>query len=206
VNSETPASGIRSLIGLNANVTIGGRVFHVQTEDLGLRRACIVTHVFANGGQVVRKARFDYTKYLGRSNLENLIPKAMQAQHAGAIQHLHTHGGEPVSNITGTDLPVVTDGKEATETKQGAPVQDAQTSDTSQPIRLGGTWTKIVAGANEAEEREPAATPAIPLSDGGSSPATESPPHAEVLEPGVAAATRRSTLWGWLCNLFRRTA
>ena len=42
------------LLGFNNNVRHRGRVFHIQTEDSGIRHARIVTHLFADGGRIVR--------------------------------------------------------------------------------------------------------------------------------------------------------
>jgi hypothetical protein len=75
-------------MGINSNLEAGGHELHVQTEDLGLEQACIVTHVFAEDGQVLWVARFDYSRHLGGANLRMSLPKVMHAHHLAVIQRV----------------------------------------------------------------------------------------------------------------------
>ncbi len=73
------------VMGLNANVSVGGEVFHIQTEDLGPKCPQIVSHVFAEGGQVVKVVRFDYAHHVGKYNLQLLLPKVLMAHHTNIV-------------------------------------------------------------------------------------------------------------------------
>jgi hypothetical protein len=69
------------LLGFNNNVRHRGRVFHIQTEDSGVRHARIVTHLFADGGRIVSTRRLDYSSYLGQSDMTVALRRLMKDQH-----------------------------------------------------------------------------------------------------------------------------
>jgi hypothetical protein len=69
------------LVGFNNNVKHHGRVFHVQTEDSGVKRPHIVTHLFADGGRIIKSTRTDYSEHLGRADLHATIRRLMKEQH-----------------------------------------------------------------------------------------------------------------------------
>src|SRR5215831_10584893 len=69
------------LVGFNNNVRHKGRVFHVQTEDSGVKRPHIVTHLFADGGRIIKSTRTDYSEHLGRSDMQTVIRRLMKEQH-----------------------------------------------------------------------------------------------------------------------------
>ena len=52
------------VLGFNNNVRHRGRIFHIQTEDSGVKFARIVTHLFADGGRIIKTARTDYGEHL----------------------------------------------------------------------------------------------------------------------------------------------
>ncbi len=39
------------LLGYNTNVRHKGRVFHIQTEDSGVLKPLVISHLFADGGR-----------------------------------------------------------------------------------------------------------------------------------------------------------
>lgn len=67
--------------GFNSNVRHRGAEFHLQTEDSGVRNPRIVTHLFADGGRIVRTLRFEYREHLGRSDLADFVRTQMRSQH-----------------------------------------------------------------------------------------------------------------------------
>jgi hypothetical protein len=69
------------LVGFNNNVKHHGRIFHVQTEDSGVKRPHIVTHLFADGGRIIKSTRTDYSEHLGRADLHATIRRLMKEQH-----------------------------------------------------------------------------------------------------------------------------
>jgi hypothetical protein len=77
--SKTPPP----LLGFNNNVRHRGRVFHIQTEDSGIKAPRIVTHLFADGGRIVRTTRTDYSEHVGRDDMAQVVRKLMKEQHKG---------------------------------------------------------------------------------------------------------------------------
>jgi len=69
------------LVGFNNNVKHLGRVFHVQTEDSGVNRPHVVTHLFADGGRIIRSTRTDYSEHLGRADMGVVVRRLMKEQH-----------------------------------------------------------------------------------------------------------------------------
>jgi hypothetical protein len=69
------------LLGFNNNVRHKGRVFHIQTEDSGIKHARIVTHLFADGGRIVKSTRTEYLEHIGRPDLVEVLRRVMKEQH-----------------------------------------------------------------------------------------------------------------------------
>lgn len=69
------------LLGFNNNVRHRGRVFHIQTEDSGIKNPRIVTHLFADGGRILKTTRTDYAEHVGREDMAPVVRKLMKEQH-----------------------------------------------------------------------------------------------------------------------------
>lgn len=69
------------LLGFNNNVRHKGRIFHIQTEDSGVKHPRIVTHLFADGGRIVKTARTDYAEHVGRDDMAEVVRAMMKEQH-----------------------------------------------------------------------------------------------------------------------------
>jgi hypothetical protein len=78
------------LLGFNNNVRHQGRVFHIQTEDSGTRRARIVTHLFVDGGRIVRTTRTDYSEHVGREDMVPVLRRLMKEQHKAMFIRLRS--------------------------------------------------------------------------------------------------------------------
>lgn len=68
-------------VGFNNNVRHRGRRYHIQTEDSGQRHPHVVTHLFADGGRIVKSARSGYAEYLGSPQLSQRVRSLMREQH-----------------------------------------------------------------------------------------------------------------------------
>jgi hypothetical protein len=90
------------LLGFNNNVRHRGRVFHIQTEDSGTKNPRIVTHLFADGGRIIRTTRTDYAEHVGRDDLAQVVRKLMKEQHKGMFIALRA--GELDELILGSGL------------------------------------------------------------------------------------------------------
>lgn len=69
------------LLGYNNNVRHRGRIFHIQTEDSGLQYPRIMTHLFADGGRIVKSTRTDYAEHIGRDDWADVVRGLMKEQH-----------------------------------------------------------------------------------------------------------------------------
>ncbi|HEY3498279.1 MAG TPA: hypothetical protein VGK73_26470, partial [Polyangiaceae bacterium] len=69
------------VLGFNNNVRHRGRIFHIQTEDSGVRFARIVTHLFADGGRIIKTTKTDYTEHLEKSDVARTVRALMKEQH-----------------------------------------------------------------------------------------------------------------------------
>lgn len=69
------------LVGYNNNVRHKSKLYHIQTEDSGIKHPHIITHLFADGGRIIASKKTDYAQYLGSENLHEIVKKLMQEQH-----------------------------------------------------------------------------------------------------------------------------
>ncbi|MEZ4229663.1 MAG: hypothetical protein R3B89_10875 [Polyangiaceae bacterium] len=80
------------LLGFNNNVKHRGRVFHIQTEDSGVKRPHVITHLFADGGRIVKSKKTTYTEHVGREDTPQVVRRLMKDQHKAMFIALR--GGE----------------------------------------------------------------------------------------------------------------
>jgi hypothetical protein len=76
------------VLGFNNNVRHRGRIFHIQTEDSGVRFARIVTHLFADGGRIIKTARTDYAEHLDKGDVAKVVRTLMKDQHRAMFTSL----------------------------------------------------------------------------------------------------------------------
>ena len=69
------------LLGFNNNVRHRGRIFHIQTEDSGVKFPRIVTHLFADGGRIVSTTRTDYAEHVEKVDMASVVRNMMKEQH-----------------------------------------------------------------------------------------------------------------------------
>jgi hypothetical protein len=69
------------LLGYNNNIPHKGQVYHVQTEDSGAKHPHVITHLFADGGRVVRTTKTSYKHLLGGDNVTEKVRALMRDQH-----------------------------------------------------------------------------------------------------------------------------
>ncbi|MDF3069981.1 MAG: hypothetical protein K0R38_5582 [Polyangiaceae bacterium] len=84
------------LLGFNNNVRHRGRIFHIQTEDSGVKFPRIVTHLFADGGRIVKTTRTDYTEHLEKSDMAAVVRGMMKEQHKAMFAALRAGDLDPL--------------------------------------------------------------------------------------------------------------
>jgi hypothetical protein len=83
------------LLGFNNNVRHRGRIFHIQTEDSGIKFPRIVTHLFADGGRIVKTTRTDYTEHLEKPDMAVVVRGMMKEQHKAMFAALRAGDLDP---------------------------------------------------------------------------------------------------------------
>ncbi|MEZ4300293.1 MAG: hypothetical protein R3B70_35435 [Polyangiaceae bacterium] len=76
------------LLGFNNNVRHKGRVFHIQTEDSGVRHPHIITHLFADGGRILKTTKTSYAEFIDAANMVEVVRQMMQDQHKAMFMAL----------------------------------------------------------------------------------------------------------------------
>ncbi|MCC6215931.1 MAG: FHA domain-containing protein [Polyangiaceae bacterium] len=71
----------RAQMGFNNNIKFRGAVFHVQTEDSGLDQPHIITHLFADGGRVIKSHKRSYAERVNAPDVAEFVRGLMKAQH-----------------------------------------------------------------------------------------------------------------------------
>ena len=69
------------LLGFNNNVRHKGRVFHIQTEDSGVKHPHIITHLFADGGRILKTTKTSYAEHVGAETMAETVTAMMKEQH-----------------------------------------------------------------------------------------------------------------------------
>jgi hypothetical protein len=71
----------RAQVGFNNNVKYQGAVYHVQTEDSGLDKPHIITHLFADGGRIIKTHKREYASEVDREDVATFVRTLMKGQH-----------------------------------------------------------------------------------------------------------------------------
>jgi hypothetical protein len=69
------------LLGYNNNVRHKGKVFHIQTEDSGIKYGHIITHLFMDGGRILKSVKTSYSEYIGSDRMAEIVREMMKQQH-----------------------------------------------------------------------------------------------------------------------------
>jgi pSer/pThr/pTyr-binding forkhead associated (FHA) protein len=86
----------RAQVGFNNNVKYKGLVFHIQTEDSGLDKPHIITHLFADGGRVIKSHKRSYAAEVSRDDVAAYVRALMKGQHMEMAIFLRTGRFDPV--------------------------------------------------------------------------------------------------------------
>lgn len=69
------------LLGYNNNVRHKSRVFHIQTEDSGVNHPHIITHLFMDGGRILKSVKRSYAEHVGVDGMSEVVRQLMKEQH-----------------------------------------------------------------------------------------------------------------------------
>lgn len=141
--------GPSPLLGYNTNVRHKGRVFHIQTEDSGITHPHVITHLFADGGRILKSNKTGYAEIVSAPDMPAQVKKIMQDQHKamfialrdGQFDHLFENAPE---------VPVMPHGN------------PAEQADAMAELRRSQTVTPTTAAAPTASPPSSANIPATP--------------------------------------------
>ena len=69
------------LLGYNNNVRHKNRQFHIQTEDSGVNHPHIITHLFMDGGRILKSVKKSYAEHVGADGMSEIVRSLMKEQH-----------------------------------------------------------------------------------------------------------------------------
>jgi len=77
------------ITGFNTDVDHEGRIFHVQTEDMGRDNPVVQSLIYC-GGEIIAKKEGPYGELLEQEDYsEEAVLRRMEAQHQGMIREIH---------------------------------------------------------------------------------------------------------------------
>jgi hypothetical protein len=76
------------LLGYNNNVRHKNRVFHIQTEDSGIKHPHVITHLFMDGGRILKSVKTSYADHVGKDRLGDIVRQMMKDQHKSMFRAL----------------------------------------------------------------------------------------------------------------------
>jgi hypothetical protein len=86
------------LVGYNTNVPYKGNLYHVQTEDSGIKNPVIITLLYYKGSILASK-RVSYASLAGSPDYKEKVRELMKEQHKAMIKELirgvHTSDSPP---------------------------------------------------------------------------------------------------------------
>ncbi len=71
---------LRAQVGFNNNVKYKNQTFHIQTEDSGLDKPHVITHLFADGGRVIKSHKRTYAEHVKRDDVAPYVRQLMKGQ------------------------------------------------------------------------------------------------------------------------------
>ena len=115
------------ITGYNTDVEYDGVVYHVQTEDKGLRTPIILSLVY-RGGAILASKRAPYDDLLAGGFDEQILVERLRRQHKLICAAVHAGRIEDLKRMGDRDAPATTGAaREKTSTADQVPEPDRQT-------------------------------------------------------------------------------
>jgi hypothetical protein len=124
----------RAQMGFNNNIKFLDQVFHVQTEDSGLDQPHVVTHLFADGGRIIKSHKRSYAADVRRADVAEFVRGLMKSQHLEMVLMLRQGRFDQViagKQVGGMDL--LTDPPKVDDIKKLAKKRDGTTPSNAPP-------------------------------------------------------------------------
>jgi hypothetical protein len=174
------------LLGYNTNVRHHGKLFHIQTEDSGVTRGHIFTHLFADGGRIIASKKTTYEQWVGTDRYPDAVKKLMRESHKAMFIALRDglfDEDEAAGARTIAELELRVDDEEPRPTPSSSEV-DVEALEKAAAARLAES------AARRLPEPEPAPPPELPRQE----PLRPTPRYASTRPVApVAPAVSRSS-------------
>ncbi len=174
------------LLGYNNNVRHKNRVFHIQTEDSGVQHPHVITHLFMDGGRILKSIKKSYAEHVGNDDLSNIVRQLMKEQHKAMFIALRDgqfdHLVDPGAASTRDPAPKSV-AKEAKPAAAGEPATAAE----AKPAETTVAETKAAASERNVKAAEAKPAEAKPVE--GKSAETK-PAETKPAETKTAASER----------------
>jgi hypothetical protein len=169
------------LLGYNNNIRHKSRVFHVQTEDSGVRHPHIITHLFMDGGRILKSVKTSYADQLGADGMADVVRQMMKEQHKAMLTQLRDGHYDHLVEAGAASG----DGRDASlRGKMGtAPTERAIVTPTA---------SKIPLGAPKVRGRSAPPPPVSPKPRGRSAPPPPVAPREALGDPDSGPVTTRN--------------
>lgn len=87
------------VVGFNHNFSYKGQVYHVQTEDSGIKNPHIITLLY-RGGTILASKKTSYADIVKVDNLESVVEELMKAQHREMLRLLKNGDFDELLGLT----------------------------------------------------------------------------------------------------------
>ncbi len=91
------------IVGFNHNISYRGTVFHVQTEDSGLKKPQLITLLY-HSGTIITSQKTLYADIIKVDNLDQVVEELAKDQHKGMLKRLTK--GEFDERIVALGIPL----------------------------------------------------------------------------------------------------
>ena len=173
------------LLGYNNNVRHKNRVFHIQTEDSGVNHPHIITHLFMDGGRILKSVKKSYAEHVGVEGMSETVRGLMKEQHKAMFIALRD--GQFDSLVDGGSPPKPPAASAADAAAAAAPVAAPAVAPPAAPVVVVPAPV-----AHAAAAVAPAALPAVAAARAPApapDPLTPSSPELPVVSASIAPAT-----------------
>ena len=87
------------VVGFNHNFSYKGQVYHVQTEDSGVKNPHIITLLY-RGGTILASKKTSYADIIKVDNLETVVEELMKSQHREMLRLLKNGDFDELLGLT----------------------------------------------------------------------------------------------------------
>jgi hypothetical protein len=168
--------GPSPLLGYNTNVRHKGRVFHIQTEDSGVLRPHVITHLFVDGGRILKSARTTYAELVSAPDVAAQVKRIMQEQHKAMFVALRDGQFDAMFEPDPAQLAAPT---RPTGTRPSLPPPPSAPAVPVEIAAVPAPELSVREGGAGAEEDSPSDTPLDPIDRAGLRGSPSAPKFAD---------------------------